>query len=140
MKYIKLFELFDSLYEYKLVKDNTKRDYPPLYDLTYEFTTKDDVTYIVYLWILNGVCKLDFETKSSLKKHTSKSSKIGTYDAFKVFNTIKTIIYDNKNLMKRIIIEANRKERLDFYINLVDYMGLKWMRSETKKNMISVSI
>jgi hypothetical protein len=140
MKYLKLFELFNTAYDYKLVKDNTKRDYPPLYDLTYEFTTKDNVTYIVYLWILNGVCKLDFETKSLLKKHTSKSGKIGIYDGFKVFNTIKNIIYDNKHLMKKIIIEANRKERLDFYIKLIDYMDLKWIKSEIKKNMIIVLI
>ena len=63
MKYLKIFELFNTAYNFKLVKDNTKRDYPPLCDLTYEFTTKDNVTYIVYLWILNSVCKLDFEFK-----------------------------------------------------------------------------
>ena len=140
MKYIKIFELFDTTYDFKLVKSEVEKRFPPLYDFTYEFTTKNNVTYIVYLWILNGMCKLDFETKSNLKKHTSKSGKIGTYDSFRVFNTIKDIIYTNKHLMKKIIIEANRKERLDFYIKLVEYMGLEYTISDIKKNMISVKI
>ena len=140
MKYLKIFELFDTAYDFKLVKSTIKNEYPPLHDLTYEFTTKDNVTYVVYLWILGGVGKIDFETKSILKKHTSKSAKIGIYDSYKIFNTIKTIIFSNKSILTKLIIEANRKERLDFYIKLVEYMGLEWARSTIKKNLISALI
>lgn len=93
--------------------------------LRYEFKTKHDVQYkiLMTIYTLNKSARIDFNTVSETPGHTSVIELINTHDAIKVFNTIRHIIYQHKDEIKKVVM-SSIPDRTKFYKKMLDHLHL----------------
>jgi hypothetical protein len=122
-------ELFggdDQIYPFELILNNKYDGYRML---RYDFKTKDQIRYMVQIiiWEKDREGRVDFSTESKNPEHRSIYKLINTHDTLKVFNTIKTILFQHKTEFDTLII-SSIPERMKFYEVLLRYFNIPYER------------
>lgn len=149
MKYLKIFELFDGkgIYDIKLdvhEEDDLQGDDNDTVDYVsktyrYSFITKNRVKYRIFLSYrtTNHTAEIHFDTIGlDNKDYSSIGHKINTFDSFKVFNTIKSIINKHPEIKKLSL--SSDPERINFYEKMVKH--LKYPYKKLGDNQIMVDL
>lgn len=130
MKYLKIFELFNSDNTYTFTKTEDKKYDDGDKTLRYEFTTKDDVIYKILLSFYPNasidnektrVLRADFST-SGYK--SSSISLINMNDSIKVFATLKSLLDSHRSEFDKLFISST-PERIIFYKKMFTHMGME---------------
>jgi hypothetical protein len=127
-------ELFSPEYVYPVTATDDETYKSPLTGqrqrtIRYEFTTKDNVTYraMVHIWKKDKTARIDFDTQSKNPKHRSIIGLINTYDALKVFNTLKSILEKHRAEFNKVIISTH-PIRMPFYEKLLQYFHINYKK------------